>query len=255
MFFVLSKTLSYLAMPLTFICLCLLASVLIRQTKWKKRFFFTGLILLFLFTNEFIANELMRAWEIKPVPFASMRKHKLGIVLTGATLPRLEPDDRVYFQRGADRVVHTVQLYKLGLIEKILISGGSGRLIDIGEREADDFRDAMMLMGVPDSVITIENETRNTHESAVEVKKLLDRLGIPTSDGLLITSAFHMRRSLACYRKVDLELEPFSTDFFSHPREYHLDALIVPKLDALVIWHKLTREWVGFIAYKLAGYV
>jgi uncharacterized SAM-binding protein YcdF (DUF218 family) len=255
MFFVLSKTLNYLTTPLSLICLCLFASVFIRNKIWKRRLYISGLVLLLFFTNEFIANEFMSAWEVHPRPYNLLRKHTVGIVLTGATLIGIKPNDRVYFQRGADRVTHTIQLYKLGLIEKILISGGSGRLIDNEEREADQFKDVMVLMGVPEGDIIIENETRNTHESAVEVKRILSELNISSNDCLLITSAFHMRRSLACYRKVGLELEPFSTDIYSHPRVFYPDTLIFPKSDALGLWHKLSREWVGFIAYKLAGYV
>ena len=62
----------------------------------------------------------MRAWEMDTKPFKEMQPHEVGIVLTGATIPFLKPDDRVYFQRGADRVTHTFSLYKLGLIKKIL---------------------------------------------------------------------------------------------------------------------------------------
>jgi uncharacterized SAM-binding protein YcdF (DUF218 family) len=255
MFFFLSKTLNYLVMPLTIIFVCFLASVLIRNLTWKKRMFWSGLILLFFFSNDFIANEAMRAWEIEARPFNSLPQYKLAIVLTGATISGLTPDDRVYFQRGADRVVHTVQLYKLGLAEKILISGGSGRLVDTGEREADEFREAMIIMGVPAEAIIIENATRNTHESAVEVKKMLDSMNVTSDSCLLVTSAFHMRRSLACYRKVGLKLEAFTTDFYSHPRVFYLDTFLIPKVDAMSIWHKLIREWVGFIAYKIAGYV
>jgi uncharacterized SAM-binding protein YcdF (DUF218 family) len=254
MFFVLSKILYYVVMPLTIIVLCLLASVFLKNVKWKRRFFWVGLGLLLFSTNDFIANECMRAWEIGPVPFKSVSKHKLGIVLTGATI-EFEPNDRVYFQRGADRVVHTVQLYKEGLIEKILISGGSGRLTGEAEPEANKFKRSMILMGIPDSVILIENETRNTAESAIEVKRILGKFQYKASDCLLITSAFHMRRSLACYRKAGVDLTTFSTDFYSHRRSYSPDTLIVPRLEALIIWHKLVKEWVGFLAYKMAGYV
>jgi uncharacterized SAM-binding protein YcdF (DUF218 family) len=255
MFFFLSKTVSFLVMPLTLICIAVLLSVVVRNTKWKKRFLWASLIMLLFFSNEFMANEVMRAWEIPARPFNTLPRFRLGIVLTGSTIPFLQPNDRVYFQRGADRVTHTVQLYKLGLLEKILISGGSGRLSGEDEPEANKFRKAMVMMGVPDSVILIENETRNTHESAVEVKKMLEASGYRASDCLLITSAFHMRRSLACYRKVGLALEPFSADFFSYPRHYQLDAFVIPKLDAMAIWHKLIREWTGLAAYKLAGYI
>jgi uncharacterized SAM-binding protein YcdF (DUF218 family) len=255
MFFFLSKTLNYLTMPLTIIFLMMVASALLRNAKWKKRLFWTALISLFIFSNDFLANEIMNIWEVKTRPYASMRPHEMGIVLTGATLPNTEPNDRVYFTRGADRVTHTVQLYKLGLVKKILISGGSGRLSGESEPEADKFKAAMVLMGVPDSAITLENETRNTAESAIQVKKMLDSLHIKAEDCLLITSAFHMRRSLACYQHQGIKLETFSTDFYTHPRSFHLDVLIVPRIEAMNVWNKLIKEWVGFVAYKLAGYV
>jgi len=255
MFFILSKTLNYLVMPLTIIVVCFLLSLLVRNRIWRRRLRLGGLILLLLFSNEFIANEFMKRWEVKPRAYSTMPAYKLGIVLTGAVIPQLEPRDRVYFQKGADRVVHTVQLYKLRIIEKILVSGGSGRLINIQEREADRFKDAMVLMGVPDSVIIVENETRNTHESAVAVARIVGELGYSRDDCLLITSAFHMRRSLACYEKVGLPLDSFTTDFYAHRHNYHFDAFVVPKLEALIIWHKLAREWTGFIAYWVAGYV
>lgn len=255
MFFILSKTLNYLVMPLTMVAGCFVAAALLKYSSWRKRTFVAGLILLFLFTNEFISNELMKAWEVDATPFRDMNKYKVGIVLTGAFIGGQQPDDRVYFSRGADRVVHTVQLYKLGLIERILVSGGSGRIVDIGEREADKFRDAMILMGVPDSAIVLENTTRNTHESAIAVKELLRESGYDSRQCVLITSAFHMRRSLACYRKVGLHMDAFATDFYGHHGTYYPDSFLIPKIDALIIWHKLVREWVGFIAYWIAGYV
>jgi uncharacterized SAM-binding protein YcdF (DUF218 family) len=255
MFFILSKTLNYLVLPLTMVVILLLLSAVLKNTRWKKILFWTGFGLLLFFSNDFIANEAMRIWEIQTKSYQEVKPHTLGIVLTGATLSNMKPDDRVYFARGADRVIHAVQLYKLGLLKKILISGGSGSLSSVDEPEADKFRKAMILMGVDSTSIMIENETRNTHESAVEVRKMLDSMNIKSEDCLLITSAFHMRRSLACYRKVDLNLEPFSTDFYAHAQTYHIDAFIIPKLDALTIWHKLFKEWAGFAAYKMAGYL
>ena len=79
-------------------------------------------------------------WEVDPKPFNEIRPHEIGIVLTGTTIPFLQPDDRVYFKRGADRVTHTIQLYKLGLIKKILVSGGSGKLLRQDEPEANKFK-------------------------------------------------------------------------------------------------------------------
>jgi uncharacterized SAM-binding protein YcdF (DUF218 family) len=152
-------------------------------------------------------------------------------------------------------VTHTIQLYKQGKVEKILISGGSGRIMGEAEPEANKFKKVMVMMGVADTDIIIENETRNTGESAQEVKKILDDNGYADNDCVLITSSFHMRRSLACYRKVGVNLDSFSTDFYSYPRDYSLDSFIIPKIGAFESWHKLVKEWLGFVAYKIAGYV
>lgn len=254
MFFFLSKVLYYAVMPFTIVCAGFVYSAITKNQK-RKRFAFLGaLVMLLFFSNDFLANEVMRAWEIEARPIASLKTYKLAIVLTGTTVSNV-PDDRVYFTKGADRVTHTVQLYKEGKIERILISGGSGRLLGEDEPEANKFRKVMVMMGVPDNVIMIENETRNTGESAQEVRKILDADSYEGEDCVLITSAFHMRRSLACYRKVGVNLDSFSTDFYSYPRDYSIDSFIIPKIEAFVCWHKLVKEWVGFVAYKLAGYV
>ena len=256
MFFILSKTLNYLVMPFVAVCICFLLSVILRNQTWRKRFFWTGFSLLFFFSNNFIANEMMLAWEPAAIAYNDIPKtYEWGIVLTGVTVTGREPADRVYFAHGADRVTHTVQLYKMGLIKKILVTGGSGRLLNIGEREAVQFRDAMLLMGVRENDILIEVDSRNTHESAVAVSRIAKDYNIIPGECLLITSAFHMPRSLACFRKAGMDMDYFTTDFYSHPRQFTPDILIVPRIESFIVWHKLIREWIGFIAYKSAGYV
>jgi uncharacterized SAM-binding protein YcdF (DUF218 family) len=255
MFFALSKTLNYLTQPLVIVCILLVISAFVKKNVLRKLFFRSGLGLLLFFSNEFIANEMMTLWEVKPTAYAAIKKqYEYGILLTGITKAQMEPKDRVYFSRGADRVTHSVQLYKLGIIKKILVSGGSGRLLNIDEREADDVAKALILMGVLAQDIEIENQSKNTHESAVAVKKIL--IGkVQPKDCLIITSSFHMRRSMACFKKTGFYPDSFSTDFFSHSRAFTLDVLIVPKLDAFNIWTILMKEWVGYSAYWVSGYI
>lgn len=253
MFFFFSKVLSFVTNPLVLVCSLLLASVFFKKERLKKSFFWTSFALLIFFSNDFIANEVMAAWEIPPTPYAEIKNtYPVGIVLTGVTLTDKEPDDRVYFHHGADRVVHAVQLYKLGIIKKILISGGMGRLITKGRREADDVFKVMVLMGVPATDLIIENESRNTYESALNLKRLLKD---STEKSLLITSAFHMRRSNACFKKAGLPVDLFTTDFYTHPRSFTPETLFIPQIDAVMVWQKLFKEWIGMLAYKMAGYI
>jgi uncharacterized SAM-binding protein YcdF (DUF218 family) len=254
MFFFLSKLLNYLAQPLTLVFMVWALAYFIRSFRWKRIFFIGGFGLLYFFSNDFIANECMRAWEVDETPWTSLQKtYTWGIVLTGVTRLDTEPEDRVHFQRGADRVFHTFQLYKKGVIQNILISGGSGRLIGNRKKEADELYDVFLTMGVDSARLKVENESRNTHESAVAIPKLLPT--IKPEECLLITSAFHMRRSRACFVKQGLELDTFSADKRTHKRLYTFDVLFIPSVEALSLWQSLLKEWVGMMAYKLAGYI
>lgn len=254
MFFVLSKILNFLTNPLVLVFGFFLVSIFHRNAKWKKRFFWTAFSLLLFFANDFIANEMMTLWEVEPTPYADVKKtYDWGIVLTGVTQNDRQPDDRVYFHHGADRVVHTAELYKKGIIKRIMISGGSGRLIATERKEANEIFKAMLVMGVPEKDMTVESESRNTHESAVNVKELLKNDS--ATRYLLITSGFHMRRSAACFRKAGFTIDSFSTDFYTHPRYFTPDVLFIPKPDAITIWQRLFKEWTGMVAYKVAGYI
>jgi len=255
MFFILSKTLNYLTMPLVIISILFLLSWILRNTKWRSRLFKIALVLLLVMSNDFLANEVAKVWELPATPLHEIKKeYAVGIVLTGVTKGNMTPDDRVYFQRGADRVIHALQLYKTGIIKKILISGGSGSLLERNRQEADEIADALQLMGVLREDIIIENRSRNTHESAAAVKAILLNFYAP-QDCLLITSAFHMRRSRACFKKVGWPVDTFTTDFLSHERKFTPDVLFIPRAEALLNWTIISREWVGIISYKVVGYI
>lgn len=256
MFFFLSKTLSYVTMPMVIICVLLLLFIFLKKSsKWKNRCLRISIGMLFFFTNDFINNEVVRWWEIPATPIASIqRKYEYGILLTGVARSGMEPDDRIYLGRGGDRVTQTLQLYRLGIIKRILVSGGNGKLKEVKKQEADVLSDLLVIMGVPPSDILIENKSRNTHESAMEVNKLF-RDQIKPEECVLITSAFHMRRSQACFAKQGWNLDAFSTDFISHSRKFTPDVLFIPKEEAMGNWQILVRECVGMITYAFAGYI
>src|SRR5258706_203803 len=254
MFFILSKTLAYLIMPVVIICGFLVAVVFVKKPTLKRKFFYSGLILLLFCSNDFIANEVVMLWEIPITPYSSMNKnYQWAILLAGVIKNNEDDSDRIFFNRGADRVTHTVQLYKLGKVNKILVSGGSGNLSETDRKEADGIENVLLLMGVRPEDIVKETNSRNTHESALEVKKILEGKVTP-ADCLLVTSAYHMRRSAACFRKVGWGMDCFSVDFLSHKRKYTPDVLFIPRIEALGNWQVLIKEWIGMISYKLAGY-
>lgn len=254
MFFILSKTVGYLAKPLVLIALLFILSWIIRNKKWKRRLLIAAIFSLFFCSNQFISNEVMKLWELPPTPYAEIKKqYEVGILLTGVTKSNFDPADRIYFHRSADRVTHTLQLYRLGIIKKILISGGSGTILE-RTKEADDLSLVLQMMGVPVEDLIIENQSDNTYQSAIAVKKLIENK-YSDNDCLLITSGYHMRRSRACFYKVGLHVDTFTVDFLSFKRIYTPDVLFVPSVESIFNWQVLLKEWAGMAAYKVAGYI
>lgn len=72
---------------------------------------------------------------------------------------------------------------------------------------------------------------------------------------LLVTSGYHMPRSMAVFKKVGYKnLTPYITNRVSGKRRFTFDHLLIPNVDALFSLNFLIHEWVGFVVYKLKGY-
>ena len=253
MFFFRSKTLYYLLMPISWISALLLTALLTKKPRLKKRALRLAVIFFLLFSNPFLANEALLLLEAPPVPFKNVGKYEAAVVLTGVQARRSVPADRVYLDRGADRILHTVRLYRAGNIRKIIISGGSGRLTGSKESEAAGLAKVFRLSGIPDQDLILEETSRNTHESAVLVQKIMQEK-FPGTQCLLVTSAFHMRRAAGCYKKQGIAFDGFPTDFYSHERTFSLDILLIPSERAFMHWHTIIKELAGILTYKMLGY-
>lgn len=249
MFFILSKILDFLLAPIIWILLTLLAAYFLKS----RRALLTGIILLFIFSNNFLVNEAFLLWERKPVILNGEARYQVAVVLSGFTKTRTSTPGRVHFNKGADRLLHTVSLFKEGKIEKILISGGSGSLINRDFSEARQLRRAFLYTGVPDSCIIVEGKSSNTVENARFSADTLRKLADP-SKILLVTSAFHIRRAEACFIKAGIRPAIYPVDFYSKERRYHPADFLIPSDDAMNKWSILIHEVAGFMVYKVIGY-
>ncbi|WP_316929323.1 YdcF family protein [Cyclobacterium qasimii] len=210
------------------------------------------------FSNSYLSNLIIYNWEPAPKDFSSLPTYELGVVLTGVTHIDKLPKDRTYFSRGADRATHTVQLYKMGKIKKILISGGLGFNPVHPLSEAESLRDFMIWAGVNEKDIIVETKAVNTHENALFSEKIITSGEIELDNPnqfLLITSAFHMKRAEACFNKVGLHPDTFPVDFYGKKPNANFKSIVQPGLQGIMVWHKLTKEWVGIMVYSLVGYI
>ncbi|MDX1350998.1 MAG: YdcF family protein, partial [Putridiphycobacter sp.] len=146
--------------------------------------------MILLFSNTVIFLEFARLWEVDGQEIGSVGQHDVGIVLGGMT--EYNNDfDRLSIRRGGDRIWQAIQLYKLGKIKKILISGANGHLIDKGLQESIQLKKDLVILGIPEEDIITECISKNTYENAIESRKVLAQLNTKPSV-LLITSAMHM---------------------------------------------------------------
>ncbi len=256
MFYYLSQFLSFLMMPLTLSLGLMLAGIVLWNRLLGRRILISGFALLLFFCNGAICNFVMNWYEPPFVPFDQVEYHELGIVLTGVTNLNKSAGDRTFFDRGADRATHAVQLYKEGKLGKILITGGQGLNTKGEQREAVLLADFMMVAGVPAEDIIIEDQARNTRENALFAKATMEHAGINHgNEVLLITSAFHMNRAMGCFEKVGIKVSPFPVDYYGSDSIWTIKAIIQPSPTALSLWHKLFKEWMGTIIYRLVGYI
>lgn len=214
-----------------------------------------ALALFWIFGNGALGNYFLKNWEIAPIPYDEVdRNYQYGVVLTGILQNEGEPTDRPHFQKGADRLFHTFQLYERGLIKKILISGGAGSLRDVSFREAINLKKVYLEMGVPEEDLITEIESNNTVQSAVNVTEIL-RQNKASNDFLLITSAFHMRRARACFEKVlQQPVRGFPVDLYTDS-VLTFESYIIPTLGGVIKWERLFMELTGYTMYRLAGYI
>lgn len=198
-------------------------------------------------------NYIMNQWEHPPISFPKKEQYDVAIVLTGVTDNHRLPADRVYFNKGAERITTPLILYKRGIIDKILISGGTGSTLKTAREEALVLKQFLTDNQVPSNDIIIEKESKNTRQNALFTKTTLKDYPELKSK-LLITSSFHMNRSVACFKKVGVEVTPFPVDFHSSNSNLTLAKLFIPNSEALGMSTKIIHEVVGYYVYKLVGY-
>ena len=174
-----------------------------------------------------------------------------GIITLGGILDQFVTKQRgqISFGGGADRLAQFSRLAQRYPDAKLVFTGGSGRALRQDVKEADYIKPVMDLLGVEADRIIVENQSRNTYENAVAAFNLVKPK--PGETWILITSAFHMPRTVGCFRKVGWRVFPYPVDYrLQGDENWELGFSFITGLAQLS--HAL-HEWVGLIAYRLMG--
>ena len=107
--------------------------------------------------------------------------------------------------------------------------------------------------GVPANAIVIEPKSLNTYQNAINTKQLADNHGLDSV--LLVTSARHMPRALATFRKVGINAIPSPTDYLIVNRKNLAVEDLLPNAGALWGTTAALREYLGFLTYRWRGWI
>ena len=161
-----------------------------------------------------LPNALLRQMENQyPVPQGSLQSYVGMVVLGGAIgIPYGEQDVRRYtLDASAQRMTAPVALLREYPHLLMLFSGGQSDVIARETSVADAAREFYASMGVPPDRVLYERAARNTYENAVLSAKLP---GVDTAQRwLLVTSAWHMPRSMALFQREGWNVTPYPVDY------------------------------------------
>ena len=267
LFFGLSKLLGPLLLPSHLILLGLVGCCGLMIARRSRR---AGQIGTALLTGLLAAVVLtpVAAWTLAPLEqrFPRPDAERLDrlppraiIVLGGASdarLARERGDDAL--GPAADRLTAMIALARRYPETAILYSGGSGRLADQRDREADHVMRLLVRLGLPTDRVTAERDARNTAENGRAAAAWLAGLAPPATRAegrgpiLLVTSAFHMPRAVGVMHALGITVTAYPVDYRTSLQDKGRAPLHLA--EGLAMLDLAGREWLGLAAYRLAGH-
>jgi uncharacterized SAM-binding protein YcdF (DUF218 family) len=141
------------------------------------------------------------------------------------------------------------QLYLAGRAPKIVLSGGA---LSGDVSEAQGMAHAMRQAGIPESALILENESRTTYENATLTEDELKDHHI--GKVLLVTSALHMTRAMAAFRKQGVTaIAAPSLPQIVLPPDHSVDPWL-PDQRTFDASRSIIKEYTGLLVYWLRGW-
>jgi uncharacterized SAM-binding protein YcdF (DUF218 family) len=231
-----------------------------------RRAAFAGLVVLYLFSNGLVAEQLARSLERRHLPPDPLPHADGVIVLGGGIHPRAFPRPTAEVGDAGDRVFYGAHLLREGFADWIVCAAGGTEISLTEQPQAEAMQELLGWMNVDESRIILDTKSRNTRENAAESLPLAVERGAKIV--FLVTSASHMPRSIRIFRKQaeqlgigDLEIIPAPCDYTfidpeRYPAWYYRFALwMLPTSGSLEISTRSLHEYYGMAYYWLRGWI
>jgi uncharacterized SAM-binding protein YcdF (DUF218 family) len=256
LFFALSKTLGIVLLPTNFLIAIGLVGAILLATRFAslgRKFLFASVLLLAICGFSPLGNWLLYPLESRFPAWDATRGAPEGIVVLGGPIdPELSlAHNTAVFRGSVDRVIAAATLALRYPHARIIYSGGNASLVfDDTVKETDYALSVFEGLGISRERLLMEGRSRNTEENA----KFSKALAAPKNGErwLLVTSAYHMPRSVGAFRKIGFAVEPYPVDWRVGGRS-DLLAFSIYTIEGLGRVETAMREWSGLAAYRISG--
>jgi uncharacterized SAM-binding protein YcdF (DUF218 family) len=260
--FGLYKLAKYLTYPYTWmlVIVILLVAVSLARVSARRwvvvRLLAVSLLLvLYGFATPLVAHVLIASLEQQYPPFDASLRRDFGsiVVLAGAVMEKgsLRPNNELAAS-SAERTVCGADLYARGYASTVILSGGDASIFSEGPQVAVEMKRLAMRLGIPEHAIVMETRSRTTYENAVETKRL-----IGAKPALLVTSASHLPRAAALFRRQGIEVTAVPCGYMAKDRTdepWRFNPFdVLPNVTALEISTNAVQERVGIVFYRAMG--
>lgn len=255
MFFIIAKIAGFFALPSNIVgSLCALGLLLLaaRFSRAGLRILLSGVMLLLLLGYSPLSNWMLLPLSERFPAWTESGHAPDGIIVLGGAIDTDTTIARCSLEldSSAERVVAMLQLARQFPNARIVFTGGSGNIIQGSPSEAPIVADLLKKFGVPDERVVLEGESRTTAENAILTRKLVQPK--PGELWLLVTSSFHMPRSIGAFRKAGFDVVAYPVDW--RTRGWRDASSFFDKLSAgLARCDVAAHEWIGLAAYWLTG--
>lgn len=253
--FIFSKLVGWFTQPLFWLLLLLAATWVLaaRRPRAVRPLLGTGIGLLVLIGWQPLPELLIRQLEARypEIPLnADVQGYAGVVVLGGGTAAGRVQQNHAHalINDGGERLAVSAALALRHPQLPLIYTGGEGDPQGGGPSEAERARVFYESFRIPASQVRYEAVSRNTYENALLTARLP---GVdPRARWLLLTSAWHMPRSMATFEKAGWNVTAYPVDYRA---EFPVVWTRYSLKDGVSDWQLVLNELIGLVAYRLAG--
>ncbi|MBO6894325.1 MAG: YdcF family protein [Roseibium sp.] len=256
MFFYVAKVGYFFLQPSNFLIgLVLLGLLLVLVGRWRKlgiRCAWLGVVGLSVCGFSPAANWLILPLEERFPRPATLEGYE-GIIVLGGAVDTIVTGGRgdTALTTSGERITITARLAQQIPDARVVHTGGKGVIVSAQATEAEGAARLFEDFGIAPDRILLEDASRNTWENAVLTKALVKPE--PGQSWLLVTSAYHMPRSMGVFRKAGWTgITAYPVDYRTRGSEdWTLGFSGASK--GLRRFDVAFKEWIGLVVYRVTG--